>query len=159
MILRSWFDLMMRDQERLTSILTIEQGKPLSEARGEIAYAASYIEFYAEEARRINDETLRSHIKNGRIVVIRQPAGVAAAITPWNFPAAMITRKIAPAMSLGCTCVFKPAGETPLTALALANLAVEAGVPAGALNVIAGDAKEIGKAFCESKDVKAKPCR
>ena len=154
-ILRRWFDLVMKNQERLAEILTAEQGKPLAEARGEIAYAASYIEFYAEEAKRINGETLQSHVRDGRIVVIRQPLGVVAAITPWNFPAAMITRKIAPAMAVGCTCVVKPAGETPLTALALAELAVEAGLPAGVLNVITGDAKEIGKAFCESDDVKA----
>ena len=154
-ILRHWFDLVMRDQERLAGILTAEQGKPLSEARGEIAYAASYIEFYAEEAKRVNGETLQSHIKDGRIVVIRLPVGVVAAITPWNFPAAMITRKIAPAMAVGCTCILKPAGETPLTALALAELAVEAGVPDGVLNVITGDAKEIGKAFCDSEDVRA----
>lgn len=154
-ILRRWFDLVMRDQERLAGILTAEQGKPLAEARGEIAYAASYIEFYAEEAKRINGETLQSHIRDGRIVVIRQPVGVVVAITPWNFPAAMITRKIAPAMAVGCTCVVKPAGETPLTALALAELAVEAGLPDGVLNVITGDAREIGKAFCESEDVKA----
>lgn len=155
MILRRWFDLVTRDQERLAGMLTAEQGKPLTEARGEIAYAASYIEFYAEEAKRINGETLQSHITDGRIVVIRQPVGVVAAITPWNFPAAMITRKIAPAMAVGCTCIVKPAGETPLTALALAELAQEAGLPAGVLNVITGNAVEIGKAFCESEDVKA----
>lgn len=154
-ILRRWFDLVMQSQERLAGILTAEQGKPLAEAMGEIAYAASYIEFYAEEAKRINGETIPSHIKDGRIVVIRQPVGVVAAITPWNFPAAMITRKIAPAMAVGCTCVVKPAGETPLTALALAELAVEAGVPAGVLNVITGKSSEIGAAICESPDVKA----
>ncbi|MHA7777953.1 NAD-dependent succinate-semialdehyde dehydrogenase [Roseibium sp. M-1] len=154
-ILRRWFDLVTRDQERLASILTSEQGKPLTEARGEIAYAASYIEFYAEEAKRINGETLQSHIKDGRILVIRQPVGVVAAITPWNFPAAMITRKIAPAMAVGCTCVVKPAAETPLTALALAELAVQAGVPDGVLNVITGNAVEIGRALCENDHVKA----
>ncbi|MCB1461186.1 MAG: NAD-dependent succinate-semialdehyde dehydrogenase [Nitratireductor sp.] len=153
-ILRRWFDLVMRDQERLAGILTAEQGKPLTEAMSEIAYAASYIEFYAEETKRINGETIPSHIKDGRIVVIRQPVGVVAAITPWNFPAAMITRKIAPAMAVGCTCVLKPAGETPLTALALAELAVEAGLPDGVLNVIIGKSSEIGKALCESADVK-----
>ena len=155
MILRRWFEHLMRDQRRLARILTAEQGKPLTEAMGEIAYAASYIEFYAEEAKRINGETMPSHIKDGRIVVVRQPVGVVAAITPWNFPAAMITRKLAPAMAVGCTTVLKPAGETPLIAIALAELAVEAGVPNGVINVITGNAREIGKAFCESPDVKA----
>lgn len=154
-ILRKWFDLVMADQERLAGILTSEQGKPLSEAMGEIAYAASYIEFYAEEAKRINGETMPSHIKDGRVVVIRQPVGVVAAITPWNFPAAMITRKIAPAMAVGCTTVLKPAGETPLTAIALAELAQKAGVPNGVINVITGKSSEIGAVFCESRDVKA----
>ncbi|MCB9993483.1 MAG: NAD-dependent succinate-semialdehyde dehydrogenase [Hyphomicrobiaceae bacterium] len=154
-ILRRWFELVMDNQERLAGILTAEQGKPLDEARGEIAYGASYIEYYAEEAKRINGETIPSHIRNGRIVVIRQPVGVVAAITPWNFPAAMITRKLAPAMAVGCTTVLKPAGETPLTALALAELAVEAGVPAGVINVITGKSSEIGAAFCESPDVRA----
>lgn len=154
-ILRRWFDLVMADQERLAGILTAEQGKPLAEARGEIAYAASYIEFYAEEAKRINGETIPSHIKDGRIVVLKQPVGVVAAITPWNFPAAMITRKLAPAMAVGCTTVLKPATETPLTALALAELAVQAGVPAGVINVITGKSSEIGQAFCNSDAVKA----
>lgn len=124
-------------------------------SHSQIAYAASYIEFYAEEAKRINGETIPSHIKDGRIVVIRQPVGVVVAITPWNFPAAMITRKLAPAMAVGCTTVLKPAGETPLTAIALAELAVEAGVPAGVINVITGKSSEIGAAFCQSRDVKA----
>ncbi|MBL1422189.1 MAG: NAD-dependent succinate-semialdehyde dehydrogenase [Alphaproteobacteria bacterium] len=154
-ILRRWFDLVMRDQQKLAAILTAEQGKPLTEAMGEIAYAASYIEFYAEEAKRINGETMQSHIKDGRVIVIRQAIGVVAAITPWNFPAAMITRKLAPAMAVGCTTVLKPAGETPLTAIALAELAVEAGVPDGVINVITGKASEIGSVFCESPDVKA----
>ena len=153
-ILRRWFELVMRDQDRLAALLTAEQGKPLSEARGEIAYAASYIEFYAEEAKRLYGETLPAHVADGRIVVLRQPVGVVAAITPWNFPAAMVTRKLAPALAVGCTTVLKPAAETPLTALALAELAVEAGLPAGTMNVVTGDPAEIGKVFCDSPSVK-----
>ncbi|MAW88259.1 MAG: succinate-semialdehyde dehydrogenase (NADP(+)) [Phyllobacteriaceae bacterium] len=153
-ILRRWFDLIVEHADELAKILTTEQGKPLAEARGEILYAASFIEFYAEEAKRIYGETIPSHIKDGRIVVIRQPVGVVTAITPWNFPAAMITRKVGPALAAGCTAVVKPALETPLTAFALAMLAQEAGLPAGVLNVITGDAKAIGKAFCETPDVR-----
>lgn len=153
-ILRRWFDLLVEHADELAQILTAEQGKPLTEARGEILYAASFVEFYAEEAKRIYGETIPSHIKDGRIVVIRQPVGVVVAITPWNFPAAMITRKVAPALAAGCTCVVKPALETPLTAFALAALGQEAGLPAGVLNVITGDSKAIGKAFCESPDVR-----
>lgn len=143
-IMRRWFDLMIAHREDLARILTAEQGKPLAEARGEIDYAASYIEFYAEETKRIAGETLPSHREDSRVMVVRQPAGVVAAITPWNFPAAMITRKIAPALAAGCTVVVKPARETPLTALAIAELAQRAGFPAGAVNVVTGPAREIG---------------
>ncbi|GAA4133725.1 NAD-dependent succinate-semialdehyde dehydrogenase [Aminobacter aganoensis] len=144
-ILRRWFDLIVAHRDDLALILTSEQGKPLAEAKGEIDYAASYIEFYAEEAKRIAGETLPSHRSDGRILVLRQASGVVAAITPWNFPAAMITRKVGPAMAAGCTVVLKPAGETPLTALALAGLAHRAGVPAGVLNVITGAPAPIGE--------------
>lgn len=144
-ILRRWFDLIIANRDDLALILTSEQGKPLAEARGEIDYAAAYIEFYAEEAKRLYGETLPSHRADARILVIRQPVGVVAAITPWNFPAAMITRKVAPALAVGCTAVVKPAMETPLTALALAVLADRAGLPAGVLNVITGKAAPIGE--------------
>ncbi len=153
-ILRNWFDLIMRNQEDLAQILTAEQGKPITEARGEIAYAASFIEFYAEEAKRIFGETLPSPKADGRILVLRQPLGVVAAITPWNFPAAMIARKVGPALAVGCTMVLKPAPETPFTALALADLACEAGVPPGVLNVVTGDAVAIGEVWCASEVVR-----
>jgi len=146
-ILRRWFGLMMAHRDDLAAILTAEQGKPLAEAKGEIDYAASYVEFYAEETKRIAGETLPSHRADGRIIVLRQPSGVVAAITPWNFPAAMITRKIAPALAAGCTVVVKPAPETPLTAFALAELAHRAGMPAGVFNVITGPAAPIGEVF------------
>ena len=135
-ILRRWFDLITQHTEELARLLTQEQGKPLAEARGEITYGASFVEFFAEEAKRVYGETIPSHKLDARIVVIRQPLGVVATITPWNFPVAMITRKIAPALAAGCTVVCKPAGETPLSALALAELAQQAGVPPGVLNVI-----------------------
>ena len=144
-ILRGWFDLIVANRDDLALILTSEQGKPLAEAKGEIDYAASYVEFYAEEAKRIAGETLPSHRSDGRILVLRQATGVVAAITPWNFPAAMITRKVGPAIAAGCTVVLKPAGETPLTALVLAELAHRAGVPAGVLNVITGPPRPIGE--------------
>jgi succinate-semialdehyde dehydrogenase / glutarate-semialdehyde dehydrogenase len=143
-VLRTWFDLVVANRQDLATILTSEQGKPFAEALGEIDYAASYIEFYAEEAKRVAGELLPAHRSDSRIMVLRQPIGVVAAITPWNFPAAMITRKIAPALAAGCTVVVKPAPETPLTALALAELAQRAGFPAGAVNVITGDAIAIG---------------
>ncbi|HTM77651.1 MAG TPA: NAD-dependent succinate-semialdehyde dehydrogenase [Devosia sp.] len=143
-ILRQWYDLIIANREDLAAILTSEQGKPFGEALGEIDYAASYVEFYAEEAKRIVGEVLASHRADARIMVLRQPIGVVAAITPWNFPAAMITRKIAPALAAGCTVVVKPALETPLTALALAELARRAGFPAGTVNVVTGDARAIG---------------
>jgi len=143
-ILRRWFDLVMTAQDDLALILTREQGKPLAEAHGEIAYAASFIEWFAEEAKRIYGEVIPAHRADSRLVVIRQPVGVVAAITPWNFPAAMITRKVAPALASGCTVVLKPAGQTPLTALALAVLAERAGVPAGVFNVLTGGSRTIG---------------
>lgn len=142
--LRRWFDLIVAARTDLATILTSEQGKPLAEALGEIDYAASYVEFYAEEAKRVAGEILPSHRADARILVQRQPLGVVAAITPWNFPAAMITRKVAPALAAGCTVVVKPAPETPLTALALAELARRAGFPAGTFNVVTGDAVAIG---------------
>jgi len=154
-ILRRWFNLMVENADALAQIMTKEQGKPLAEARSEIIYAASFIEFYAEEAKRIYGETIPSPFEDGRIIVTRQPIGVVAAITPWNFPAAMITRKVAPAFAVGCTAVVKPALETPLTAFAIAALGQEAGLPDGVLNVLTGDAKEIGGVMCESKDVRA----
>jgi succinate-semialdehyde dehydrogenase / glutarate-semialdehyde dehydrogenase len=143
-ILRKWFELIMANQEDIAQIMTAEQGKPLAESRGEVAYAASFIEFYAEEAKRIYGETIPSPFPNSRIIVQRQAIGVCAAITPWNFPAAMITRKCAPGLAAGCTFVVKPAPDTPLTALALAELAHRAGLPAGVLNVVTGEAQAIG---------------
>ena len=154
-ILRRWFELMLANKEDLARIMTAEQGKPLAEARGEIDYAASFIEFFAEEAKRIHGETIPSHRPDGRIVVLRQPIGVAAAITPWNFPSAMITRKVAPGLAAGCTTVVKPAPDTPLSALALAVLAEEAGIPPGVFNVITGDAVEIGKVLTGHDKVRA----
>lgn len=154
-ILRRWYELMVENADELAALLTREQGKPLAEAKGEILYGASFIEYYAEEAKRIYGETIPSPFADGRIVVIRQPIGVVAAITPWNFPAAMITRKVAPAFAAGCTAVVKPAPDTPLTAFALAALAQEAGLPDGVLNVISGDAVAIGGEMCSSPDVRA----
>jgi succinate-semialdehyde dehydrogenase / glutarate-semialdehyde dehydrogenase len=153
-IMRRWFDLMIANKEDLALIMTSEQGKPLAEARGEVEYAASFVEFYAEEAKRVYGETIPSHRPDARIVVIRQPIGVIAAITPWNFPAAMITRKVAPALAAGCTAVIKPAPETPLTALALGVLAERAGIPAGVLNIITGDAPAIGGVLTSHPAVK-----
>ncbi|WP_421862986.1 NAD-dependent succinate-semialdehyde dehydrogenase [Parvibaculum sp.] len=143
-ILRRWFDLMMENQDDLGAILTAEQGKPLAEAKGEIAYAAAFIEFYAEEAKRVYGAVVPAPTSDRRIVVLKQPIGVCAAITPWNFPAAMITRKAAPALAAGCSMVVKPATMTPLSAFALAELASRAGVPDGVLSVITGKAGAIG---------------
>jgi succinate-semialdehyde dehydrogenase/glutarate-semialdehyde dehydrogenase len=143
-ILRNWFNLMMESQEDLAQILTAEQGKPLAEARGEIAYGASYIEWFAEEAKRIYGDTIPAPSGDKRVVVIKQPVGVVACITPWNFPNAMLTRKIAPALAAGCTVVCKPANATPLSAFAFVELAERAGVPAGVINIIAGRTSEIG---------------
>mgnify|MGYP000170949456 CR=1 FL=1 len=154
-ILRQWFNLIVANADELAAILTEEQGKPLTEAKGEILYAASFVEFYAEEAKRIYGETIPSPFQDGRIVVIRQPIGVVAAITPWNFPAAMITRKVAPAFASGCPAVVNPAPDTPLTAFALAALAQQAGLPDGVLNVVSGDAVAIGNALCASTEVRA----
>jgi succinate-semialdehyde dehydrogenase / glutarate-semialdehyde dehydrogenase len=153
-ILRNWYDLIVANTEDLARILTAEQGKPLAEARGEIAYAASFLEFYAEEAKRVYGETIPAPKADARIMVLRQPLGVVAAITPWNFPAAMITRKVAPALAVGCTVICKPAPETPLTALALAVLANRAGIPAGVLNMITGQAEVIGKIWCQDPRVR-----
>ncbi len=153
-ILRSWFDLMMQHQDDLALIMTTEQGKPLAEAKGEIAYAASFIEWFAEEAKRVYGDTMNHPLPGKRIVVLKQPIGVVAAITPWNFPAAMITRKCAPALAAGCPVVIKPASQTPLSALALAELAERAGVPKGIINVITGKASEIGKVLTASPIVR-----
>jgi succinate-semialdehyde dehydrogenase/glutarate-semialdehyde dehydrogenase len=154
-ILRKWFTLMMENQEDLAQIMTAEQGKPLAESRGEVGYGASFIEFFAEEARRVYGETIPSPFPNGRIVVIKQPVGVVAAITPWNFPNAMITRKAGPALAAGCAFVCKPASETPLSALALAELAERAGIPAGVFSVITGSAREIGAEMTSNPIVRA----
>ena len=153
-ILRRWFDLIIANRDDVALIMTSEQGKPLAEARGEVDYAAGFIEFFAEEAKRIYGEINPTFRADARILVLKQPIGVVAAITPWNFPAAMITRKLAPALAVGCTAVAKPAPETPLTALALGELALRAGVPAGVLNLLTGDAPAIGKAMCEHAAVR-----
>jgi succinate-semialdehyde dehydrogenase / glutarate-semialdehyde dehydrogenase len=152
--LRRWYDLMIENANELALLLTNEQGKPLAEAKGEIVYAANFIEFFAEEAKRIYGETIPTFKADARIVVLKQPVGVTAAITPWNFPAAMITRKAGPALAVGCTMVVKPASETPLTALALAALAEEAGIPKGVFNVITGKASVIGKELTAHPDVR-----
>lgn len=153
-ILRNWFNLMMESQEDLAQILTAEQGKPLAEARGEVAYGANYIEWFAEEAKRIYGDTIPAPSDDKRIVVIKQPVGVVACITPWNFPNAMLTRKIAPALAAGCTVVCKPANETPLSAFAFAELAARAGVPAGVINIIAGVTREIGAEMTSNPTVR-----
>ncbi|WP_096388483.1 NADP-dependent succinate-semialdehyde dehydrogenase [Hafnia sp. CBA7124] len=143
-LLRRWFDLMMANQDDLAKLMTLEQGKPLAEAKGEIAYAASFIEWFAEEGKRIYGDTIPGHQADKRLIVIKQPIGVTAAITPWNFPAAMITRKAGPALAAGCTMVLKPASQTPFSALALAELAQRAGIPDGVFNVVTGSASEVG---------------
>jgi succinate-semialdehyde dehydrogenase/glutarate-semialdehyde dehydrogenase len=143
-ILRRWFDLMMANQEDLAVLMTLEQGKPLAESRGEIAYGAGFVEWFAEEAKRVYGDTIPQHQTDKRIVVIKQPIGVVAAITPWNFPNAMITRKCAPALAAGCPVVIKPATYTPYSALALAELGERAGIPAGIVNIVTGGAREIG---------------
>ncbi len=142
--LRRWFDLMMANQEDLARLMTIEQGKPLSESRGEVAYAAAFLEWFGEEAKRVYGDTIPPHQPDKRIVVLKEPVGVVACITPWNFPLAMITRKAGPAIAAGCTVVLKPASQTPFSALALAELAERAGIPKGVFNVITGPAAEIG---------------
>ena len=151
---RRWFDLIVEHADELALLLTNEQGKPLAEAKGEILYAAGFIEFFAEEAKRVYGETIPTFKADARIVVIKQPVGVVAAITPWNFPAAMITRKAGPALAVGCTMVLKPASETPLTALALAVLAERAGIPKGVFNVITGKASVIGKELTSNPTVR-----
>jgi succinate-semialdehyde dehydrogenase/glutarate-semialdehyde dehydrogenase len=156
-ILRKWFDLLLANQEDLGRIMTAEQGKPFAEAKGEVVYGASFVEWYAEEAKRVNGETLPQFDNNRRLLVIRQPIGVCAAITPWNFPLAMITRKVAPALAAGCPVVIKPAELTPLTALAAAELAMRAGIPAGVLNLLTADGPNsvaVGKVFCASDTVR-----
>ncbi|MGX9352697.1 NAD-dependent succinate-semialdehyde dehydrogenase [Shimia sp. W99] len=154
-VLRKWFDLMMENQQDLGIILTAEMGKPLAEAVGEIAYGASFIEFFAEEAKRIYGETIPGHQRDKRITVIKQPIGVAASITPWNFPNAMITRKAGPALAAGCSFVARPAAETPLSAIVLGVLAERAGIPAGVLNIVPSSrSSEIGKEFCENDAVR-----
>jgi len=155
-ILRNWFELLMVAQEDLARLLTAEQGKPLAEARGEVAYGASFIEWFAEEAKRVYGDTIPSHAADKRLLVFKEPVGVCAAITPWNFPIAMITRKVAPALAAGCTVIVKPAEQTPLSALAVAELARRAGLPAGVFNVLPADEAQsiaVGKALCDSQIV------
>ena len=152
--LRRWFELLNENSDDLALMMTTEQGKPLAEAKGEVTYAASFIEWFAEEAKRVYGDTIPGHQGDKRIMVIKQPVGVTAAITPWNFPAAMITRKAAPALAAGCTMVVKPAPQTPFTALALAVLAERAGIPAGVFSVITGDAIGIGNEMCSNPTVR-----
>jgi succinate-semialdehyde dehydrogenase/glutarate-semialdehyde dehydrogenase len=156
-LLRKWYDLIMANQDDLGRIMTAEQGKPLPEAKGEVAYGASFVEWFAEEAKRINGETLPQFDNSRRLMVLKQPIGVCAAITPWNFPLAMITRKVAPALAAGCPVIIKPAELTPLTALATVELAIRAGIPAGVINMITADADNsiaVGKALCSSDVVR-----
>ena len=153
-ILRRWFDLMMANQEDLAYLMTVEQGKPLAESRGEVAYAASFLEWFGEEAKRVYGDTIPAHQSDKRIVVLKEPVGVVACITPWNFPLAMITRKVGPALAAGCTVVLKPAEQTPLSALALAELAERAGVPKGVFNVITGPPQEIGAELTSNPKVR-----
>lgn len=153
LILRSWFDLIMQHQDDLAYILTLEQGKPFSEAKGEIAYGAAYIEWFAEEAKRIYGDIIPSNAADQKILVNKQPIGVCAAITPWNFPNAMITRKVAPALAAGCTIIVRPASQTPLSAFAIAELAQRAGIPAGVFNVITGSSSEIGQVLTTDERV------
>lgn len=152
-ILRKWFELMLENADDLAAIMTAEQGKPLAEARGEIIYAASFIEWFAEEAKRVYGDTIPAPRADQRITVLRQPVGVTAAITPWNFPSAMITRKAAPALAAGCSMIVRPADLTPFSALALGELAQRAGIPAGVLQVVTGSAQKIGKVLTDSEIV------
>jgi succinate-semialdehyde dehydrogenase/glutarate-semialdehyde dehydrogenase len=156
-IMRKWFDLMMENADDLAALMTAEQGKPLAEAKGEVMYGASFIEWFAEEAKRVNGDVMASTWSDKRMVVLKQPVGVCAAITPWNFPIAMITRKVAPAIAAGCTIVIKPAEQTPLSALAMAELAHRAGLPPGVINIVTADADrsiEVGKVLCASPTVR-----
>ncbi len=153
-ILRRWFELMMENQEDLARLMTLEQGKPLTESRGEVAYAAGFIEWFGEEAKRVYGDTIPGHQADKRIVVLKQPVGVVACITPWNFPLAMITRKASPGLAVGCTVVAKPASQTPFCALALAELAERAGMPKGVFNVIAGAGKDIGIELATNPTIK-----
>jgi succinate-semialdehyde dehydrogenase/glutarate-semialdehyde dehydrogenase len=156
-ILRKWFDLVLENAEDLAKLMTLEQGKPLIESRGEIVYGASFIEWFAEQAKRVSGDVLASPSASSRMLVLKEPIGVCAAITPWNFPNAMITRKVAPALAAGCTVVLKPAEQTPLSALALAELAGRAGLPAGVLNIITADGRksiDVGKTLCDSPTVR-----
>ena len=154
-VLRKFFDLMMENQDDLGTILTAEQGKPLAEAKGEIAYGASFIEFFGEEAKRVYGETIPGHQRDKRIMVLKQPIGVAASITPWNFPNAMITRKAAPALAAGCSFVARPAAETPLSAIVMGVLAERAGIPAGVFNILpSSSSSAVGKEFCENPAVR-----
>jgi succinate-semialdehyde dehydrogenase/glutarate-semialdehyde dehydrogenase len=153
-ILRKWYDLIMANAEDLALLLTTEQGKPLAEAKGEIAYGASFVEWFAEEAKRVYGDVIPSPTNDRRLIVLKQPIGVCAAITPWNFPNAMITRKVAPGLAAGCTFVLKPAEQTPFSALALAELAERAGIPKGVLNIVTGDPVAIGQELCASPVVR-----
>ncbi|MDI1364177.1 MAG: aldehyde dehydrogenase family protein, partial [bacterium] len=154
-ILRRWSDLMLAHADDLAWLMTAEQGKPLAESKGEVIYGAAFIDWFADEAKRGHGQSIVSPDPKKRLMSIKQPVGVCAAIAPWNFPIAMITRKVGPALAAGCTVVIKPAAETPLCALAIARLAVEAGVPVGVLNVVTGtDASAIGKALCEDSRVR-----
>ncbi|SUB98866.1 NAD-dependent succinate-semialdehyde dehydrogenase [Proteus penneri] len=153
-LLQNWFKLIIENKRKLAELMTFEQGKPVAEAEGEITYAASFIEWFAEQGKRTNGEIIPSPSADKRLMVIKQGIGVCAAITPWNFPAAMITRKAAPALAAGCTMVIKPANETPYTALALAELAAQAGIPAGVINIVTGDAIKIGEVFTSDNRVR-----
>jgi len=152
--LRKWYDLIIAHKEELALLMTLEQGKPLKEALGEVNYGASFLEYFAEEAKRIYGDIIPPTLSDRRLLVLKQPVGVVGAITPWNFPLAMITRKVGPALACGCTVVVKPSEFTPLTALAAADLALQAGIPAGALNVVMGNAPEIGDALLQSTQVR-----
>ncbi|WP_263261469.1 NADP-dependent succinate-semialdehyde dehydrogenase [Pseudomonas sp. RIT-PI-S] len=152
--LRRWYELMLENQDDLGRLMTLEQGKPLAEAKGEIAYAASFLEWFAEEAKRVYGDVIPGHQPDKRLIVLKQPIGVTAAITPWNFPAAMITRKAGPALAAGCTMVLKPASQTPYSALALAELAERAGIPKGVFNVVTGSAGEVGSELTSNPTVR-----
>lgn len=154
-ILRNWFNLIIDNSDDLAVILTSEQGKPLAEAKAEIIYGAGFIEWYAEEGKRLYGETIPTNVASRRLLTIRQPIGVTAAITPWNFPMAMIARKAGPALAAGCSMIIKPASDTPLSALAIAELALRAGVPAGVLNVIVGDPRLIANEITSNPIVRA----